>query len=127
MTWMRFTTVAFVVLGFALSITGCGDNNTYECTTACKRLADRWDDCNLNQKVFPGAPGSEATSSKLCIGELGTAEQDANKEASKINTCSKLSDIIYQVTCGALAKKVDAWSTPANAPKTWLDVMKNLP
>ena len=55
---IRRATVLVLALAFA-GVIGCGDDSTYVCETACNRLADRWDDCNLNPKVLPGGPGSE--------------------------------------------------------------------
>ena len=108
---IRRATVLVLALAFA-GVIGCGDDSTYVCETACNRLADRWDDCNLNPKVLPGGPGSEITSSRLCNQELG--EDAGDNEQSKVNTCSRL------------AGKVEEWSQPGKAPATWLDAMKDL-
>ncbi|MFH2006649.1 MAG: hypothetical protein ABI333_08700 [bacterium] len=124
MSWTRrAATVVMALAGaFCLVFAGCGgDDEDYACDTGCTDLADRWDDCSLDFSVLPDRVGSESSARNLCIQKLGenVALPSGQTEATKIETCERISADIAGLYCAELQRRV----TEA-AKTTWLDVMK---
>ena len=117
----RSTSAFYALLGGLLLVMGCGEDDSYECQTACEVLVDRWDDCTLDfHDIHRGSSaGSEGSGLNACVIALGEPLEDAAAEQAKLAICKELVDEIRGKYCGSIQEKVaDA------VPESWLEAME---